>query len=189
MNARLESTVLVLGDGNLGLARMRAAHASTIIENSEQVAILLGTQREKEVMRALFESRRLEEGTDFIVASDSRNTVENAKSAVDMVQELGKSNLLVVTHQYHETPVPGVHRVSRIFSAQFPDHTVQLELISGVYVRQRGIQTLSGLLDYLVVARAEGDGRTAEIAEYLHAKIGVAREQVRNFFDGRPNTS
>ncbi|MDE1860742.1 MAG: YdcF family protein [Candidatus Micrarchaeota archaeon] len=158
--------VLVLGDGNPAFSRSRAARAAVVAEeNGMELMLLLGTRRQQGAMKSLLRDRPVQ-GNGFlaIAAEASSTTIGNARTAASAVGYLRSARLIVVTHQFHESPVPGINRVSRIFSAQFPESKIELELLPGSYPMHRLLHAAVGAEDPLVLAMRNGRARISEAA-------------------------
>ena len=174
--------VLVLGDGNLKRTEERVFKALQRA-NAAEPAVLLGTEREQKFMIDLFLEAGRSYGYDFFVAGASRNTVENARSALPVVEMLGQAKHIAVTHRYQEAPLPMIHRVERIFASEMPGHTVTLDLIHGIYPRQMPVSILSGVMGIAVQAALERDGTLAKVVNVIHEGTGKLREKARNRTD------
>lgn len=171
--------VLVLGDGSLKRTEERALKALQRA-NSSDPAVLLGTEREQKLMIDLFLEAGRSYGYDFFVAGASRNTVENARSALPVVEMLWQTKHVVVTHRYQEAPLPGIHRIERIFASEMPGHEIMLDLIHGIYPRQMPISISSGVMGIAVQAALERDGTLAKVIGVVHEGTGKMREKARN---------
>lgn len=185
LNANSKRIVLVLGDGNLQLSTQRGLRGAQTLAmerraDPDSIALILGTQREQNAMGSIMSAVGMVADRDYFNSNYSRNTVENAQAAKTFLSSSAVpcsfDTLVIVTHSFQAHPVPGVNRVKRKFSYHLPDYNIELELMQGIYPKQRALHAAVGLVEQVVLP----SGGLAS-----NRAIGALREALRVSLDRR----